>query len=215
METRRAGKKPKKYINGIVLPIFYTICLILLFACLFLPFVSGDKDINGIQTLGGLFDNPYNPLSIFGKKGDFYKEFIQPVDLDPSDMFVSDVYRFIATLAAPILIIILIVTIVLVFVKVIKELKDKRVRAKVQGKFLLIFFLCLCIIGMLPGLRIARMESAEDFIDYFIKYFLSIQTYRLGKGLIAMTITSLILAFVPVAARLFIFAFTKRDLMLE
>ncbi len=215
METRRAGKKPKRYINGIILPIFFAICLILLFACLALPFVSGGQNVNGIQTLGGLFDNPYNPLSIFGKRGAFYKEFIQPVDLDMSDGYVSEIYRFIATLALPILIIVLIVSLALSLVRVIRQLQDKRVVAKVQGKFLLIFFLCLIAICLLPGLRIPRIENLDDFIRYLIKYFLSAHTYYIGKGLGIMAFASFILAFVPPIARLFIFGFTRKDLLLE
>ncbi len=215
METRRAGKKPKRYINGRFLPIFFLICLVGMLACLFLPIVTGSQSINGLQIVGGLFDNPYNPLSIFGSKGAFYKEFIQSVDLDISEMYAENIYRFIATLVLPLIIIILVVIFIILIIKAIKELKDKRIRATLQYRFLLIFVFCLGIMGLLPGLGLEKMESIEVFINYFIKYFLFLQSYQFGIGLIIIAGLSILLTFLPLIIRLFIFAFTKRDAMLE
>lgn len=215
METRRAGKKPKRYINGRFLPIFFLICLVCMLTCLFLPIIAGSQNISGLQIVGGLFDNPYNPLSIFGSKGAFYKEFIQSVDLDISDMYAENIYRFVAALVLPLIIIALAVAFILCIVKTIKELKDKRIRASLQYRFLLIFMFCLGIMGLLPGLGLEKMESIEAFINYFVKYFLFLQSYQFGVGLIVIAATSIFLTFLPLIVRLFIFAFTKRDVMLE
>ncbi|MGI6213107.1 MAG: hypothetical protein ACOYIQ_00945 [Christensenellales bacterium] len=215
METRRAGKKPKRYISGKIFPIFSLVCLILMLACLFLPLVSGPVDINGIQTMGGLFDNPYNPLSFFGKKGAYYRQFIQGAELDPTLLYAADVYRFAATLAVPALVIVLIALLALAIRKVIKEIKDNRVRASVQYKYIFIFLLCLGFVVLLPGLQIEYMEETEEFKRYFLRYLLFTHTYRYGAGLIVIGALSFFMAFLPVVTRLFIFAFTRRDVRLE
>lgn len=215
MKTRRAGKKPKRYIGGRVLPIISITIIAILFACLFLPLVSGSRPVNGMQAIGGLFDNPYNPLSIFGKRGAFYQEFIRGAELDPSLIYFADLYRFAATLVVPVLVIVLIIMLAIALKKAIFELKDGRVRAAIHLKFVAIFLVCLGIAAMLPGLQIEYMEEAEEFSSYFLRYLLFTHTYQFGIGLIICSFLSLGTAFLPFIIRAFVVVFTRRDVELE